>query len=787
MSSAQPGRVGAALRWLARALLQPAFAIVVTTCSSGGGAAASAPTVQEVVEFTRLVFDRSMSEDEHLRRQTSPDGTRTFVVTRKANARTDRNRYEILLLDVRPERLVAGNVDKPRSLLVLDPVVDNNGGWPSLLEPRWVGNRTIVFRARLRDAVFQVFQLDTLSRKLTQLTFSATDVVSFAISDDLRTLVYTVQVDNPPLAEGRHGVVVGNQSFWSVKFGQADMRVQSRRFQPYVADSRRLRQPRRLGESFAEGGTISPVVNISPDGRWALLPRYEPGRQLAWGKDYPLVAEVTARIGPSVDLDPLGYFSRPRSYVPKRLMAWHLADGRPQDILDAPDDGTSQAPLRVVWQEGGKSVVIGGTHLPLRDAGTSRGSHLIEYWPESGRWEVIAELKGRLGKLEAQPGRSFVATDEKGARRFERRGGSWREVADVHAALPAPAGWVLRVRQGLDQPPDIVAEGPGGRVLQMTRLNPDVSGAWGTIRPYGWKDRHGRQWDGGLLVPDGFKPGARHPVVIQTYGFTPSRFYLDGANTSDAFTSGFAGRAFLREGILVLAFPVRPTTEAPRSDAAGIAVFMDGVLGAIDALVEEGIADRDRIGIMGWSTTGERVLNQLTFTDAPLRSATILDGDANTLFSLSITYGAADNIMARKARTNGGLPFGDTLAAWVRNDPSLHTDCVRAALRIETYGPWVLNNWDIYALLRRQYKAVEMVVIPDGMHALLTPGQRMLSLQGNVDWHRFWLKGEERAEPVLTGESDETLREQYRQWRQMVELKRIDDAKPPCARKASGG
>ena len=95
------------------------------------------------------------------------------------------------------------------------------------------------------------------------------------------------------------------------------------------------------------------------------------------------------------------------------------------------------------------------------------------------------------------------------------------------------------------------------------------------------------------------------------------------------------------------------------------------------------------------------------------------------------------------------------------------------------------SHWDIYALLRRQYKPVEMVVIPGGTHGLLTPSERMISLQGNVDWYRFWLKGEERSTPFLWAESDETLKAQYARWRQMAELKRIEDAKPECARRTA--
>jgi dipeptidyl aminopeptidase/acylaminoacyl peptidase len=306
------------------------------------------------------------------------------------------------------------------------------------------------------------------------------------------------------------------------------------------------------------------------------------------------------------------------------------------------------------------------------------------------------------------------------------------------------------------------------------------------MRTYNWKDAQGRPWEGGLMVPAGFDSGRRYPLVIQTYGYSPARFYLDGANARDGYTSGFAGRAFMRENILVLALPIRAKSGWPEGDADAIRAFMDGVNAAIEALVGEGIVDRERIGIMGWSATGERVLNQLTFSDAPIRSASIMDGDANTIFSMAVTYGANDGILARKERTNEGPPFGASMERWVRNDPALHTDCVKAVVRIETYGPWVLNNWDIYALLRRQYKATEMVVIPGGTHGLLTPSDRMISLQGNVDWHRFWLADGERTQAMLWGETEATLKAQYARWHQMVELKRADDARPGCVRKLAG-
>jgi hypothetical protein len=171
--------------------------------------------------------------------------------------------------------------------------------------------------------------------------------------------------------------------------------------------------------------------------------------------------------------------------------------------------------------------------------------------------------------------------------------------------------------------------------------------------------------------------------------------------------------------------------------------------------------------------------------DLAIRAATLADGDTNTLFQLSVAYGV--EAWQQMETMNRGQPFGPTRDEWLRNDPSLNTDCVRAAVRIESYGVPVYGNYDIYALLRRQYKPVEMVLIPGGAHSLSMPSERMVSLQGNLDWYRFWLQGEERTEPLLAAETSASLKTQYEAWRQMKKMKADGDAKPRCAREPSRG
>ena len=349
------------------------------------------PTVREVVEFTRIIRPHNQDSD-LLQTQVSPDGTKAFIVTRRGEVHTDKNLFDILLLDVSAGRF-AGNLDMPpRKLLTVQATKDHAYRPLSIHDARWVGDGHIVVLGRVHDATPQVYKLDVRTGALVQLTSESLTIVTFDVARDLRTIVYTALLPNPPMAPGARSVVVGNSSFWSVKFGQHNTESQNRRYRYFVSDGLDGRPTRPLGDSFPESSNSAPSVSVSPDGRWALVPRFEPDRQLEWAKQYPLVAELTEQIGPSASIDPLKYFSRPQAYVLRRLVAYRLSDAREQAVVDAPDDaesGLGQTRSDRLWQQGGRSVVITGMHLPVRagtDAVAARSSHIIEYWPDTGRW-----------------------------------------------------------------------------------------------------------------------------------------------------------------------------------------------------------------------------------------------------------------------------------------------------------------------------------------------------------------------------------------------------------------
>lgn len=766
---------------------------------------AGGPSVRDVVEFTRLVQPSNFNACA-LQQWTSPNGRRAFVVTRRAEVDSDSNYFNILLLDLEPSRLEAG---RPRSQEVLLSVASNRDNYylhPSLSDVAWVDDGTIVFRARMDNGPFQVYSLNIATRRVTQLTRSDRPILSFSVSRDLRRVVHVSLLENPFVPAGARAGVVANSPTYHVLFPSTEDRLyEVRRVQYFVSDSQSGDGPRALGEPFTMQAD-PPHMIVDASGSWALLkfPETNPEPLRRWAARYPDVAQNLRRYNPT-DRDPLRYFSRGDSAFAMRVFLYDLRTGERREVLEAPTDvlaGSYVPRPDLTWLSHSRSFVIAGMHVPEQSGAKnsgSIGSHILEYWPESGQWTVIAAIKGGFalqGLYSARDGQdAFVVVDEGRARRFRRNdSGRWVEDRRSSAQRCSDQTWSLSIEQGLNTPPDVFAVSATGQRVRLTHLNPQFSGTtWGVVRAYSWTDRKGRRWDGGLIARGPLEletltpVGRRLPLVVQTYGFSPDKFYLDGSNVGPGLSSGFPGRAFVRHGIIVLALPWRPTgwtstQPGTAGEAEAQAAFIDGVRGAVDSLVAQGVVDPDRIGIIGFSSTGEGVLRLLTFGDVPMRAASIIDGDNGSLFGYVATYGHSLTYWLMRESVGGGTPFGDGLERWLRNDPSLKLHCVTAALRIEGYGRYIHPHWDTYALLRAQYKPVEMIVFPEGRHSLSRPSERMISLQGNVDWYRFWLSGEERAEAVIPGETEASLADQYKRWWQMVEMKVADDKKPRCAR-----
>ena len=109
-------------------------------------------------------------------------------------------------------------------------------------------------------------------------------------------------------------------------------------------------------------------------------------------------------------------------------------------------------------------------------------------------------------------------------------------------------------------------------------------------------------------MPRNYKPGQRYPLVIQTHGFSESEFRPSGV-----FPTAFAARALAAKGIMVLQTATGMAGAdcplvTPEEGPCAVTMFES----AANQLVSDGLVDREKIGIIGFSRTCFSVMEMLT-------------------------------------------------------------------------------------------------------------------------------------------------------------------------------
>lgn len=166
-------------------------------------------------------------------------------------------------------------------------------------------------------------------------------------------------------------------------------------------------------------------------------------------------------------------------------------------------------------------------------------------------------------------------------------------------------------------PGEIWALGNDGAAPQrVTRLFDDLAQRFELPRQVRieWKGAGGQTVEGLLYYPLDYQPGTRHPLVVQTHG---------GPHASDKFGFGSWSsyvQVLTAKGYAVLKPNYRGSTgygDEFLRDMVGH-YFQNAhldVLAGVDAVIEMGVADPDRLAAMGWSAGGHMTNKLITFTN----------------------------------------------------------------------------------------------------------------------------------------------------------------------------
>jgi dipeptidyl aminopeptidase/acylaminoacyl peptidase len=152
--------------------------------------------------------------------------------------------------------------------------------------------------------------------------------------------------------------------------------------------------------------------------------------------------------------------------------------------------------------------------------------------------------------------------------------------------------------------PDIYLVEPPGSPRPLTNVNPQAA-SWKLpqLSIVSWKGANGDTVEGILELPPDHKADQRLPLVVEIHG---------GPTTATYHQLQFwiYGRTLLpAKGYAVLSPNYRGSTgygDKFLTDLIGRENDLDvaDILAGVDAMVERGIADPDRLGVMGWSNGG---------------------------------------------------------------------------------------------------------------------------------------------------------------------------------------
>jgi len=677
----------------------------------------------------------------------SPDGQWFVVVVRKGNIERNQNEYSMLLFPAEK----AFEAPAPVTLVTLA----TTSGRVGISNVSWLDDSdTLFFLGEAPGQTTQVYSVRRTSKKVEQLTDQKTNIVSYSVSARGESLVFGTEYpvknlfDETALRSGFH---VSGESLYALILGRTQICCE----ELFMLDVGRSRvKPLHVHDKLLE----DPLkVFLSPNGRYVVVRTYVPKVSFpaVWSR---YTNDALKQLLAQGDLP-----ERQTSFVERYELIDTLNDVS-QSLLDSPVSAIGQS--EVSWSADSKSVILTGVYLPLdiEDSVALRAR-------ESGMFTVEVGVPGReiydianhdlklIARLRSngivmfrgnRTQHASLSSDD--VKYYRKRGSQWEIVAPDSVTNRLPE---ITVEQGLNTPPQLVAVDTRSR---QTRLlwdpNPQFEELkFGKVEDVGWIGAGGKEVRGGLYLPPDYSPAKKYPLVIQTHGYDPQAFWIDGP-----FTSGFAAQALAGKGIVVLQIPDSHDSEVTPEEAP---LMVSTFERAIDYLNGRGLIDADRVGIIGFSRTCLYVAYMLTHSRYKIAAATLADGVDGGYFGY-IAFGAS--IADESDRLWGAAPFGKGLATWLDWSPGFRLNLVEAAVRLETYGDGsdgggILSQREWFVGLSHLHKPVDLIYFPLGTHVLDRPSDRMASQQGNVDWFCFWLKDEEDPDPTKV--------EQYVRWRQL--------------------
>jgi dipeptidyl aminopeptidase/acylaminoacyl peptidase len=304
-----------------------------------------------------------------------------------------------------------------------------------------------------------------------------------------------------------------------------------------------------------------------------------------------------------------------------------------------------------------------------------------------------------------------------------------------------------------NRPPEIYVGSPAtGKYRKLTSLHPYLEQlALGSVEKVTWRSADDRFTVEGFLVkPPDFVAGRKYPLLLNVHGGPGSAYSNAFADLN--FEGGYhtPPQIYAAEGYLVL-------MPNPRGDYSYSKEFTDAFIqnwgrgdvnnddiGGVEALIRQGIADPDRVGIMGHSYGGYATAWAITQTKR-FKAASLSDSPLNLISSYGQLY---PDFVEFYDYFFGADPNKDP-KLFIELSPLTHASQITTPLMIRVGnkssdvkpGGMLSQGLELYAALKRRNVPVELVVNPQEGHGIVNIDTYRNYVERNVRWFNFWVLG----------------------------------------------
>ncbi|MCI0627433.1 MAG: S9 family peptidase [Acidobacteria bacterium] len=312
-------------------------------------------------------------------------------------------------------------------------------------------------------------------------------------------------------------------------------------------------------------------------------------------------------------------------------------------------------------------------------------------------------------------------------------------------------------RESVAEPPDIYLSSLSPfKPIRLTEMNPQLADvAKAQVEVVKWRSKDNK-WDihGALIKPPDYQVGKKYPLLVFLFG-GPSMVRLQ--HNLGGPSQLYPIQVFAAHGYLVLAPNTRGRGGFGEAFENAIGTEKsygpnpyEDMMGGVDLLVERGIADPDRLGILGFSYGAYLSAYSLTQTDR-FKAASIGEGVAMDIpYVIFGAGGHAPRMNLYRDMWGFGSPYDPAeMKEMMRQSPAYHVQNVKTPVLLEYGASGGPEQGKIFFQGLKYFNIPsEFIVYPRTSHGIEEPLLREDSYKRNLAWFDYWLLDKPYPDPA---------------------------------------